>query len=216
MPLPRWLAGGIFAAILLPILPVTAAVWWVHCRASGRVIGSSADLPRNDVCLVLGTSPLTSGGRSHNAHFEHRMAAAAELYAQGRVRQLLLSGNGAPGDEEPKAMRAAMLALGVPGGALFLDQAGFRTLDSMARAREVFGVKKLTIVTDRFHCYRAIFLARAFGLDAVAFPSAEVTVRRSFKTRVRECLADVKACLDVYVLRTRPKLLGPVTPIPPP
>jgi SanA protein len=211
--LPRWLAGGILAAI---VLPVPAAVWWVHCRASGRVIASAADLPRNDVCLVLGTSPLTAGGRLRNAHFDHRMAAAAELYAKGRVRQLLLSGNGAPGDEEPEAMRAALLALGVPSGALFLDQAGFRTLDSVVRARKVFGVKKLTIVTDRFHCYRAIFLARAFGLDAVAFPSADVTVRRSFKTRVRECLADVKACLDVYALRTRPKLLGPPEPLPPP
>lgn len=213
MSISRWVAGGMFAAI---VLPVPVAVWWVHFRASGRVIGSAADLPRNEVCLVLGTSPFTGGGRLHNAHFDNRIAAAAELYAQGHVRQLLLSGNGAPGDEEPKAMRAALLALGVPGSALFLDQAGFRTLDSVARAGAVFGVKKLTIVTDRFHCYRAIFLARAFGLDAVAFPSAEVTVRRSFKTRVRECLADVKACLDVYALRTRPKLLGPPKPIPPP
>jgi SanA protein len=212
-PLLRWLAGGLFVAA---VLPVPMAVLWVHLRASGRVIAAAQKLPRNDVCLVLGTSALASDGRSHNAHFDHRIAAAAELYSAGRVRQLLLSGNGAPGDEEPKAMQAALLALGVPAQAMFLDQAGFRTLDSVVRAREVFGVRKLTIVTDRFHCYRAIFLARAFGLDAVAFPSAEVEVRRSLKTRVRECLADVKACLDVYAIGARPRLLGPPAPIPPP
>ncbi len=90
-----------------------------------------------------------------------------------------------------------------------LNDAGFRTLDSVVRAKEVFGQRKLTVITDRFHAYRAVFLAEHNGIDAVAFPSAEVEVGWSLKARTREWFADVKACLDLYVLHTKPRFLGP-------
>ena len=84
------------------------------------------------------------------------------LYHSGRVRGLLLSGdNGSRGYDEPADMKNSLMALGVPGGAITLDDAGFRTLDSVVRAKEVFGQRRLTIITDRFHCFRAVFLAPA-------------------------------------------------------
>ena len=196
------LGGG---ALLAGGVLIFAAHGWIQ-RAAGRyVIGQLARLPRNRVGLVLGTSS-RGRGRARNPHFEHRIAAAAALFHAGRVEHLLLSGNGGAGSAEPAEMQRALDAQGVPPASTTRDEAGFRTLDSVVRAKEVFGVRRMTIVTDRFHCYRAVFLARHFGLDAVAYPSAEV--KPATKSRLREWLADVRACLDVYVLRTRPKLVG--------
>ncbi len=203
-----------FAACALAVGVATAgAVWVVHGAAGGRVYDDLATLPLNDVGLVLGTSPRTASGE-HNLHFDNRMAAAAQLYHAGRVRHLLLSGdNGTRGYDEPADMKAALLGLGVPAEAMTLDDAGFRTLDSVVRARAVFGQTRLTVVSDRFHVYRAVFLAKHNGVDAVAFPSRDVEVRASLKSRVRECGADLKACLDLWVFHTRPKFLGEPIPV---
>ncbi len=197
------------AGLLGAAAAVFGAHWWIQ-RAAGRyVIGRPADLPLNDVALVLGTSAFTRG-HARNPHFEHRITAAAQLFQAGRVRHLLLSGdNGTRGYDEPAEMQQSLEAQGIPATSLTRDDAGFRTLDSMVRARKVFGLRRLTIVTDRFHCARAVFLARHFGLEAVAYPSEEVSLQFSLKSRLREWLADVKACLDVYVLHTQPKFLGP-------
>ena len=103
-------------------------------------------------------------------------------------------------------MQSALIALGVPAANLMRDGAGLRTLDSVVRAKEIFGLRRVTIITDRFHCYRAVFLARHFGLDAVGFPADPVSPKVSIKSRRREWLADVKALLDLYVLHTRPEV----------
>ena len=208
------LLGLALAAPLLAAAAVLAASGWIRHAAAGRIFADAARLPANDVGLVLGTSKFSGPRRYRNPHFDGRVEAAAELYRTGKVKHLLLSGdNGTRGYDEPADMRAALLARGVPDGALTLDDAGFRTLDSVVRARRVFGQRRLTLVTDRFHAYRAVFLARQQGIDAVAFPSREVAVRHSFKSRGREYLADVRACLDVYVLRTRPRFLGEPIPV---
>ena len=181
----------------------------IHLASGRRIFDDLTQVPVNDVGLVLGTSKGTRGSHEANPHFTHRMEAAAALFHAGRVRHLILSGdNGSRGYDEPADMKKALLALGVPAGVLTLDDAGFRTLDSVVRAKKVFGQQRLTIITDRFHSFRAVFLARHYGIDAVAFPSREVEMRSSAKSRVRELLADVKACLDLYVLHTRPKFLG--------
>ena len=209
----RFLLHSCLVLCLLGILALVCSYWVVRRSAAGRIYGNAKQAPLNDVGLVLGTSKFTRG-RFHNPHFDGRMTAAALLYRSGRVRHLLLSGdNGSRGYDEPADMKTALLALGVPAEAMTLDDAGFRTLDSVVRARQVFGQQRLTIVTDRFHAYRAVFLARNRGIDAVAFPSAEVDLRSSFKSRVRESLADVKACLDLWVLRTQPKFLGEPIPV---
>ena len=199
-------------AVLLSLATI-GAVWLVHRAATGRVYDDLTRMPDNDVALVLGTSPRTSSGE-HNLHFDNRMAAAARLFHAGRVRHLLLSGdNGTRGYDEPADMKTALLALGVPADAMTLDDAGFRTLDSVVRARAVFGQTHLTVVTDRFHAFRALFLAQHEGVNAIAYPSRDVDVTASLKSRVRECGADLKACLDLWVFHTRPKFLGEPIPV---
>lgn len=202
----------LFATLLVLALPATLllANWWVIRQAHSRLVTDLAKLPTNDVAIVLGTSKTIPGGRYLNPFFERRMKTAAQLYHAGKVRHLLLSGdNSAKNYDEPAWMRDALLALGVPASAMTLDCAGFRTLDTMARARAVFGLKRVTIVTDDFHQPRALFLAAAHGLDAVGYPSEHVPEVWSKTTRTREFGSRVKACLDVYVLRTRPKFYGP-------
>jgi SanA protein len=105
-------------------------------------------------------------------------------------------------------MRDALVAAQVPAESIALDYAGFRTLDSVVRAKEVFGQTRLTVVSEPFHNYRALFICRRYGIDAVAFNARPVSLRTSRWPAVREWLARVKVVLDLYVLRTQPKFLG--------
>ena len=137
------------------------------------------------------------------------MNTAARLYHEGKVRHLLVSGdNGHSGYDEPSWMRDALIERGVPRSAITLDYAGFRTLDSMARAKSVFGLHRFTIVTDDFHIARSIFLARSYGLDVVGFPSEHVKYWWSKKVRTRELASRTVAFLEVYLLHTRPRYYG--------
>ena len=137
------------------------------------------------------------------------MDAAAQLYREGKVRHLLVSGdNGRKEYDEPTSMRDALVKRGVPESAITLDYAGFRTLDSMARASLVFGLRRCTVVTDDFHLARALFLAQAQGVEAVGCQSLPVPWKRSWKTRIRELASRTVACLDVYVLHTQPHFCG--------
>ncbi len=171
-----------------------------------------ADLPPNDVGLVLGTSIYTRGGKL-NPLFSYRMDAAAILYRAGKVRHLLVSG--ANPDEtynEPRKMYQALVGSGVPPEAITMDYAGFRTLDSVVRAREVFGLTRFTVISQRFHDYRAVYIARRKGLDVVAYATPESTRHLPLRTRARELMARLQAVLDVRVLNTQPQHLGePVT-----
>jgi SanA protein len=191
---------------LIAALTCLANVWMV---ASSRpsIYRTVKAVPANDVALVLGTAP--RGRRWKNPFFEGRMDAAAKLYHAGKVRHLLLSGDNHRKDyDEPTAMREALVGRGVPEKAITLDYAGFRTLDSVARAKKVFGLSSVTIVTDRFHQPRSLFLAKAHGLHAVGFCSTDVPFRWAKKTLAREVISRVKACLDVYVLHTKPRFHG--------
>ncbi len=189
---------------------------WIALRAQSRIFTKAEQVPANAVGLVLGTSARGRGG-DDNPFFAGRIEAAAELYRAGKVRHLVLSGDDRRrGNDEPRDMRAALADLGVPQTATTLDPGGFRTLDSMARARALFGVTRMTIITDDFHAERAILLARHFGIDACVFTSRPVPFWRSKKTRTREIAARFAALLDLYVLRTKPHLAGDRVDLPPP
>jgi SanA protein len=186
---------------------------WIEVRAYRRVHSELEEVPQADIALVLGTAQQLRGG-GPNQFFGGRITAAATLYRAGKARHLLLSGNRTGAYDEPTAMREALAARGVPESATTLDYAGFRTLDSCARAKKVFGVSRLTIVTDDFHAARAVLLARHYGIDAQVYCSEGLPLRSSLKTRLREIAARGKALLDLYVLRTEPRVLGPRVALP--
>jgi SanA protein len=202
----HWKKLLVLAAI--PIALICAANLWVLARGSAHVYFSTKTLPQNRVGLVLGTSPHLRGG-GENPFFAGRVSAAAELFKAGKVRHLLLSGDNRTRQyDEPTEMKLALLAKGVPARAMTLDYAGLRTLDSLVRAKEVFGLRELTVITDDFHAPRAVFLARHYGIDAAGFCSRRVPWAWSKKTRIRELASRVVACLDVYLLDRQPRFLG--------
>ena len=182
--------------------------WWMVRSTDAQVFHDANVIPANSVGLVLGTSPRLKSG-AMNWHFKVRMDAAAQLFREGKVRHLLLSGdNHMQGYDEPTEMKEALLKRGIPESAITLDYAGFRTLDSVVRAKAIFGQEKVTIITEDFHAHRSAFLAQHFGLDAVVFCAEPLGARWTIRMQIREVGARCKAALDAYVLHTKPKFLG--------
>jgi len=174
---------------------------WIIVSTRSQIFYDVSSIHYNDDGLVLGAGKLIEKGRV-NQHFVQRIDAAAALYRGGKVKRLILSGD--KGYDEPLEMKRALLQRGVPESALVLDNFGSRTLDSVVRARDVFKCARLTIVSERFHDSRALFLSHHFGIDAVAYAPGSLSVRWMIRPTLREYLARVKAVLDLYVLNTKP------------
>jgi len=192
----------------IPLVAVLVAGALVRHAARDRTYEDLADVPHRKVGLVLGCSRRQADG-SPNEFFVNRMQAAADLFKAGKVEYLLVSGdNRTRRYNETRDMRRALLKLGVPANRVYCDYAGFRTLDSIVRAYRVFGQTSLTIVSQKFHNERAIFIALHKGIDAIGFNARGVVASESLATRCREQLARVKTILDVYLLDTPPKFLG--------
>ncbi len=105
-------------------------------------------------------------------------------------------------------MKRALVKLGVPDAAITLDYAGLRTLDSVVRSKEVFGQEHITIITQPFHSYRALFISRYYHIEAVALVASEPADEPAVAVYVREYFARTKAILDLYVFKTSPRHLG--------
>jgi SanA protein len=170
--------------------------------------------PYQAVALVLGCSPTLRDGRE-NLFFKYRMESAAALFHAGRVHTLLLSGDNSRADyNEPGRMREALLQKGVPSNRMVLDYAGFSTFDSIARARDVFGCRQLTLISQKDHVLRALYIADALGLEAIGVEARDVGLQAGWKTKTRESLARVGTVLDLHLLGRKPKFLGPKIEIP--
>jgi SanA protein len=208
--LQRWIS---FGATML-VLAVLLSNRWVINSTDAYVFKDWALLPFNDVGLVLGTSKYMQSGKP-SPEFRGRIAAAAELYHNGKVKHLIVSGaNPDQTYNEPRHMYRELVAAGVPDTAITMDFAGFRTFDSVVRAQAVFGLRRFTVVTQKYHSYRAVFLGRKMGVEVVAY-LAPATSDGGPGNRhpTREVFARTKAVLDVFLLRTEPKFLGEPVPI---
>jgi SanA protein len=210
-PLRRLLWRGLLALGALGLLGLLLVVFlngWMVRAANGQIYSRAADVPATPVALVLGAGP-------GSLYFDYRLDAAAALYKAGKVRHLLVSGDGAsldPLGSETALMWEGLRRRGIPAAAITRDDAGLRTLDSMARAKIIFRLKSVVIVSQEFHLPRALYLARAWGLDAVGY-AADDPGGDFYDSSFREWLARVKAVADVEILGTPPKKLGPPTPI---
>ena len=206
-------SGKIRLAALLcvaaALLSTIAARGWIEADTDGRIFKAATEIPNRRVGLVLGCSPHLQGTRP-NFYFLYRVQAARELFDAGKIDYLLVSGdNHIRTYDEAGAMKAALVGMGIPAERIVCDYAGFSTLDSVVRAREVFGQDRITIISQRFHVQRAVFIARRKGLDAVGYCAQDLTTRYGLPTRLREQLARVKTVLDLYLLRRQPRFLGP-------
>ena len=194
-------------AILLAVLAAWLAERQLDSVAAPYMSADPTRLPDVDVALVLGAAPIGPEG-GPNRYFVYRLDAAAALFKAGKVKYLLVSGDNRRDDyDEPTAMREGLIARGVPAQAIYRDFAGLRTWDSVLRARSVFGQTRLIIVSQRFHLARAIFLARAEGLEAWGVEARDVVRPYSYLTTLRRYPSAVRAYLDVW-LETPPRHAG--------
>lgn len=193
--------GGIFLFFVLSNL-------WIIYSTHDQIYKSIEAIPPTDVALVLGTSKRLKSGET-NPYFNFRIDAAEKLYKTGKVKHLILSGdNQTRYYNEPQYMREALLKKGVPDRVITLDYAGLRTLDSVVRCKKIFGQSKFIIVTQQFHAYRAVFIAKNFDIEATAFVADNISLSKSFSVIGREFLARPKAILDLFFLNIDPKFLG--------
>jgi SanA protein len=192
---------------------VVGCHYWVEAVAGPYCHDDVSTVPKMKVALVLGCAPTIQG--RPNLFFTKRMEAAVRLHQSGKVEALIVSGdNGSKEYDEATAMKDALVKAGIPEKAIYLDYAGFRTLDSVVRAKEVFGQEAFVVVSQRFHNERAVFLARQRGTQAVGYDAADLRGSRGMMTHLREYLARVQAVLDVTLLGTQPKFLGEAVVIP--
>lgn len=160
------------------------------------------------IAIVLGTSNKTSDGEA-NQFFENRIKTAVDLYKDGKIEHIIVSGdNRSKYYNEPALMQKALMNAGVPSDVITLDYAGLRTLDSIVRGKEIFGQNKMTIITQRFHGYRALFIGQYYGVEAMVIAAPDPDDRLFLTVKLREYFARTKAWLDLYILKTSPQHLG--------
>ncbi|HIS05382.1 MAG TPA: YdcF family protein [Candidatus Fimenecus stercoravium] len=165
-----------------------------------------------DCILVLGSSVY---GNTLAPTVENRVLTGLALYEGGASDRLLMSGDHGKKDyDEVNSMKQYCVDKGVEPNVIFLDHAGFSTYDSMYRARDIFGVRKVIIVTQGYHLYRAVYIARALGLEAygVAADGPDHSFLSDLRNQVRESLARVKDFV-ICIIEPEPTYLGEAIPI---
>lgn len=179
---------------------------------SGKAwIVSPERAPKTQAIMVLGAYAHQSGKPSRI--LKDRLQRGLELYQKGVAPKILVTGDHGQIDyDEVNAMRAFLEEQGVPPEDIFMDHAGFDTYDSMSRAQSVFEVETLLIVTQEFHLIRALYIARALGLEAHGVTSDLSVYQSESYLQRRELLARIKAFLDVNSARD-PIFGGPAIPI---
>ncbi|MFG2311244.1 vancomycin high temperature exclusion protein [Streptomyces sp. NPDC048566] len=186
---------------VLALLPMT----WLWVTTDGRV-RTAADAPRTEVAVVFGAG-LWDGEPS--PYLAHRLDAAATLYRAGRIEVVLVTGDNSREDyDEPDAMRAYLVAHGVPDRRIVSDYAGFDTWDSCVRARRIFGVREAVLISQGFHIRRALALCRAAGVASYGIGVDAKHDVTWYYGGTREILAAGKAALDA-LFRPDPRFLGP-------
>lgn len=187
-------------------------LWTLTLRYRGSIYTDPEAVPQRPVALVFGAGYWPDGTPSDI--LRDRVAAAVELYRAGRVRKLLLSGdNRFVHYNEPARMRELALSQSVPDEDIVLDYAGRRTYDTCYRARHIFGLREVVVVTQRYHLPRALYTCRRLGLDAVGYVADRRPYIHIRRYRAREIPALWLAWWDLWLRRPTP-VLGEPIPIP--
>lgn len=208
--LKRWWQRGL-RVLLGSLLVFAAVVAYANITAMwasrGRLFEDAAAVPQTKVGLVFGTTDRVNG--NENPYFRYRIDAAVRVWKAGKLKTLIVSGdNRSRYYNEPEKMKQDLVERGIPANRIVCDYAGLRTFDSVVRAKEIFGVTSILVISQRFQNERAIYIAKANGIDAYGFNAQDVESHLGMKTKVREIGARVKMWLDVNFLDTRPAHLG--------
>ncbi|WP_432453910.1 MULTISPECIES: SanA/YdcF family protein [unclassified Agarivorans] len=204
--------GVLLLVIVAMLLSLVVIDRYISKQVAGQWFRDMEQLPAEPVALVLGTSKYV--GKRLNTYYQFRVEAAAKLYHTHKVRALILSGDNATRYyNEPITMLNDVLRLNVPRENIALDYAGFRTFDSVVRAKQVFGQQALIIVSQQFHVERALYIANQYGIEAYGYVVDDAPSEFHWRVRLREVLARAKALIDLHIFNTQPHFLGDPEPV---
>ena len=202
----RTMKRKILVLILSLVVIVSAIVLLCHFivvrNASGKIYSDVEEIPSAHVGLLLGTPPQARYGMGTNLFFTYRIDAAEQLYKEGKISSIFISGddNSLNGASETECMRDTLVARGIPEEDIYLDGKGLSTYETVVRANKAFGIKEFTVISQQFHNERAIYLAEHLNLDineVQAFNAKSPMKNLSILTYLREYLARVKMFIDV-------------------
>ena len=207
---PNFIFIGFIGLIVVILFSITINIYILK-YSEKYIIKKIKDVPASYTVLILGAKIYQKGYLSPVLH--DRMIKGLELYRNNKVKKFLLSGDhGQKKYDEVNNMKYYLLKKGVPGRNIFLDHAGFNTYDSVIRAKRIFKVNKLIIVTQKFHLSRAIYIARKNGLIAYGYIADRRRYLHMKNFKIREFLARIKTFLEALI-RRKPKFLGKTIPI---
>lgn len=196
----KLLIKGIFLSILAIVIIIASCNMIVIHYSKDKLYDNAKDIPYKEVGLLLGTSPRTKDGHA-NIYYTYRVEAAVKLYKAKKINKILISGDGKEKNyDEPKYMKRHLVKRGIPASKIILDKQGLRTFDSVIRAKEVYGYSEFTVISQKFHNERAIFLARHNDIDAIGFNAKDAPNQKgksAKKMRIRELFAKVKVFTDL-------------------
>jgi len=203
----RFFLKIILVLIVLAVISILISNKLIEKASQNKLFDSTEIIPQNKVALLLGTGKYTQG-KYINLYYKYRIEATIKLYESGKINFILISGDNSRKEyDEPNTMKQDLMKKGIPEDKIYLDYAGFRTLDSVVRCKEIFNQSKITIISQKFHNQRAIFIAQHYNIDAIGFNAQDVSIYWGFKTRMREHLARVKVMIDLLIGK-QPKFLG--------
>jgi len=204
---------SLLVGICFCIVVIVGARLLIVEAAEGRTTSEVSHIPHRPAGLLLGCVEFVPSG-GENLFFRHRIDAAVTLYRHQKIDVIIVSGDNHRKDyDEATDMKNALMRQGVPEDKIFCDYAGFRTLDSVVRAKDIFGQTNITVISQEFHNQRAIYIAWQKGMDAIGFNAKGVSRRYSLRTMAREQLARVRTVSDI-VFGVHPKFYGERIPIP--
>ena len=210
-----WVKKLVIIAVscLLFVLLITVGINLYVCFSSNKYIVDKLPSNMGVRAIIVPGAGLENDG-TPGVVLKDRLDTAIELYNTGVSNRILVSGD--HGDEyhnEVRAMKDYMVEHGVPADIVFMDHAGFSTYDTMYRAKAIFGVTSCIIVTQRYHLYRSVFLARGLGLEAYGIASdIEINEAKYLPLEGREFLARIKAFI-MNIFKPLPEYLGDPIPI---
>ncbi|MBI4652333.1 YdcF family protein [Candidatus Desantisbacteria bacterium] len=172
-----------------------------------KLFYSSDNIPHTKVALILGTRKDYFG--RPNSFYEYRLDAAAQLWNKNKIDAILISGDNSKKEyDEPSEMKKDLIKRGIPEECINLDFAGFSTFDSIVRANKIFGINDYVVISQAFHCERAIYIANKLGCNVIGYCASDVENIHGIKVRFREMFARVKTIIDLYFIKKQPKFLG--------
>ena len=203
-------AQMIFGITMVGMVYMIGANLYIGIKSQNHIVQKTEEIEAKMPVLLLGTSKMLSNGVGENIYYRERITATIELYKKNKVQYVLISGDGGglkanSSYDETRDMRLDLINKGIPEHMILIDTAGYRTIDSMFRIRQHYGINHLIIVSQEFHIKRALILSRFFGIDAIGYRAKGSQTLAMFK---REVLISKPALLvDLFLLNTMPKVI---------